>query len=89
MCSGTGVPRRALLRSGRVQRQIHRHHLLPLRQLLLLARFQQLAVLLLIKEPETGSFRQQSQFLFVIHRLPWDKFLGKHIHSSKESQLEE
>src|SRR5258708_33634369 len=36
-----------------------------------------------------SSLRQQSQPLFVIHGVPWDKFLAKHIHSAKESQLEE
>ena len=32
-----------------------------------------------------GSLRQQSQFLLMIHGLPGDKFLGKHIHSVEES----
>src|ERR1700686_1530764 len=36
-----------------------------------------------------SSLRQQSQPLFVIHGLPRDKFLSKHIHPAKESQLEE
>src|SRR5258707_14007603 len=36
-----------------------------------------------------SSLRQQSQPLFVIRGLPRDKFLGKHIHSAKESQLDE
>src|SRR5713226_5364162 len=35
------------------------------------------------------SVRQQSQPLLVIHGLPRYKFLGKHIHSAKESQLDE
>src|SRR6266850_7038718 len=38
---------------------------------------------------EAGPHRQQSQSLLVIHGLPRDKFLGKHIHSAKEGQLEE
>src|SRR6266403_2915006 len=38
---------------------------------------------------EAGPHRQQSQSLLVIHGLPGDKFLGKHIHSAKEGQLEE
>jgi len=33
---------------------------------------------------EAGPLRQQSQSLLVIHGLPRDKFLGKHIHSAKE-----
>src|SRR6266849_1511770 len=36
-----------------------------------------------------SSLRQQSQSLFVIHGLPRDKFFGKHIHSAKQSQLDE
>ena len=36
-----------------------------------------------------SSLRQQSQSLFVIHGLPRDKFLGKHIHSAQEGQLDE
>src|SRR6267142_786894 len=38
---------------------------------------------------ETGPLRQQSQSLLVIHGLPRDKFLGEHIHSAKEGQLQE
>ena len=34
--------------------------------------------------PDAGPLRQQSQSLLVIHRLPRDKLLGKHIHSAKE-----
>jgi hypothetical protein len=36
---------------------------------------------------QAGPLRQQSQSLLVIHVLPRDKFLGKHIHSVKEGQL--
>src|SRR5260370_17054729 len=36
-----------------------------------------------------SSLRQQSHPLFVIRGLPRDKFLGKDIHSAKESQLDE
>jgi len=39
--------------------------------------------------PDPSSLSQQSQSLLVIHGLPRDKFLGKHIHSAKERQLEE
>jgi hypothetical protein len=39
--------------------------------------------------PDPRSLSEQSQSLLVTHRLPRDKFLGKHIHSSKEGQLEE
>src|SRR5277367_630447 len=35
-----------------------------------------------------SSLSQQRKSLLVIHRLPRDKFLGQHIHSSKEGQLE-
>src|ERR1700739_1301380 len=35
-----------------------------------------------------SSLRQQSQPLFVIGGLPRDKFLGKHIHSAQDSQLD-
>src|ERR1700689_1784242 len=35
-----------------------------------------------------SSLSQQSQSLLVTHGLPRDKFLGKHIHSPKEGQLE-
>jgi hypothetical protein len=35
-----------------------------------------------------SSLRQQSQPLFVIDGLPRDKFLGKHIHSAQDSQLD-
>jgi hypothetical protein len=41
------------------------------------------------RKPEAGPLGQQSQSLFVVYGLPRDKFLGKHIHSAKESQLEE
>jgi hypothetical protein len=41
-----------------------------------------------------GSYRlssigQQRQPLFAIHGLPGDKLLGKHIHPTKKSQLDE
>src|SRR6266851_8915640 len=39
--------------------------------------------------PDPSSLSQQSQSLLVIHGLPRDKFLGQHIHSTKESQLDE
>src|SRR5207247_10870107 len=38
---------------------------------------------------QASPLRQQSQSLLVIHGLPWDKFLGKHIHSAKEGQIDE
>jgi len=36
-----------------------------------------------------SSTGQESQPLFVIHGLPRDKFLGKHVHPAKKSQLDE
>src|SRR6266566_800973 len=41
------------------------------------------------RNPKAGTLRQQGQFLLRIHGLPRDKFLGKHIHSAKEGQLDE
>ena len=55
--------RRGLLRTGGVQRQIHRHHRLPLRQLPLFARFQQLPALLL---PRCPDLRQEITSLIVV-----------------------
>jgi hypothetical protein len=40
-------------------------------------------------KPEAGPLGQQNQSLFVINGLPRHKFLGQHIHSAKERQLEE
>ena len=36
-----------------------------------------------------GPLQQQRQSLFLLHRLPRNKFLGEHIHSAKQRQLEE
>src|SRR5258708_19922333 len=44
---------------------------------------------MLVSGLEAGPLRQQSQSLLAIHGLPRDKFLGKHIHSVKQGQLEE
>src|SRR5260221_5458126 len=52
-----------LLRAAITQRQIHRRHLLPLRQLLLLARLQQLPTLLLPRRPD---LRQEIPPLIVV-----------------------
>jgi len=36
-----------------------------------------------------GPLHQQRQSLLMLHRRPRNKFLGEHIHSAKQRQLEE